>query len=88
MPEYSEAHPEYNVDESVKDVDDGAIKQEQVPAKEVPAAGDFSAAAASIISQEYVSASLFFAVVLFIAVILIRRCRRSSESKIDEKSVA
>ena len=73
------------MDESGKNVDDAVIEQEQVPAKDVPAAGDM---AATMVGQEYITSALFFVVVLFIVFIVVRKFRRSSHSKTNEKGVA
>ena len=84
-PLYSDAHPEYTVDDSADPAKDKS--ELETPAKEVPAAADSTSAAEAILTQSYVQKAVAFLVILTIIFLVVRR-RRSTYTKLDEKSMA
>lgn len=84
-PLYSDAHPEYTVDDGANPAKDKS--ELETPAKDVPAAADSTSAAEAILTQAYVQKAVGFLVILTIIFLVIRR-RRSTYAKLDEKSMA
>jgi len=88
---YSTAHPEYVDDDDVGDKVDTKLpppeNEIEAPAKEIPAAGEVSAPAEALITQEYMQKAVFFLLIMAVVMYIVRR-RRSAYQKVDEKSMA
>ena len=57
------------------------------PAKDIPAAGEVSAPAEALITQEYLQKAVFFLLIMAVVLFVVKR-RRSANQKVDEKSMA